>query len=634
MLYYLKNGVIRGKIKQNRKERAMGYFIALAAILGATFAASYLANEKFESIFPIVNLSTIAVLYCFGLFGALRAGCGFALATSLILVLISLFLRIKRRHGSAHNRAPQYFGIIISVFALFQYIALSGMQVFSWDELTHWALVVKNMFYRGDFGGGAGATTMFPGYPVGSSLFLYFFEAFSPEFEPSHLYMAMNLANLGFIFPIAASMRTLRRKLAATGMLLGLLLLFNFTTLATVWNDMILATLFSYIMAVYFTAGEGNLPLSGGIGIVLASFVLTLAKSTGIAFVLFAYAIIFADSIARHKTVKLHPVLIFSALCATLAGKLSWSVYTDAAGLGAAWDTGGLTLGATLEYLTSPTKHQLDVTGAYVLQFFLPIKYHGNGYHTPIPMVLIAILVIFLLVRVARYDGSARRAVSLGIAIGATYLIYSIATLLTYLFSFSAGEALALASYARYMNTYAIGILIMLATIISGDHRGTDEKAPPKRALLRTLLVIPAVCLAICPAVHAVMGSLITPYDTYINTVKSLDTDAKIYQITTGNGEFLTTAPEEYLVLRFLATPLDSNGLKEGGSPYIGDMWEAEMSAEATLAAYSSGGYNVLYLHRLDGNARSSLSALFASDMEEYTFYVLEDGVFIPLEVE
>jgi hypothetical protein len=127
------------------------------------------------------------------------------------------------------------------------------------------------------------------------------------------------------------------------------------------------------------------------------------------------------------------------------------------------------------------------------------------------------------------------------------------------------------------------------------------------------------------------MGGLIAPYKTYENTVGSLDPDEKIYQITRGNGEFLTTAPEEYLVLRFLATPLDSSGLKKGGSPYEGDMWESGMSAEETLAAYNSGGYTILYIHRIDDSARAKVAPLFASDIEEYTFYVLERGKFVPL---
>ena len=610
----------------------MSYFIALCAVLAASFALSNITRGKFEVLFPIVNLSVPLTLYVFGLFGALRAGGVFLLALSALLTLFSVVLCVKRRHGSAPMPKIPYFGLAISAIAVCQYVALFGMQTFSWDELTHWALVVKNMFFRGDFGGGTGATTMFPGYPVGSSLYLYFFEMHGAEFEPAHLYMAMNLANLGFIMPIAARMKTLGKKLAAIGLTVAMLLAFNFTTLSTVWSDTFLATLFSYIMAVYFTAEDGKLSLSGSIGIVLASAVLTLAKSTGIAFVLMAYVIIGADMLARRGSVKIHPAVIAAAFVATALAKLSWSLYTDIQGLGEAWDTNALTLDAVLKYITAPTEHQLAVTGKFALQFFLPLEYHGNGYHTPIPLVLIAALVVFILHRIARRDGAPVRAVAVGIAVGATFLIYSVATLISYIFSFSTGEALVLASYARYMNTYVIGILIMLGAIISSGVRETEEKKTPALLLARTAVITALVCTVISPITGAVMNPLISPYKTYTDTVANLCEDDSIYNITAGNGEFLTTAHEEYLVLRYLATPIQSSGLKEGGSPYRGDPWDAKMSAEETLAAFEDGGYTVLYIHRLDQSSRQALAELFDSEIREYTFYTYDGSTFTELE--
>lgn len=610
----------------------MSYFIALSAVLCATFALYYVTREKFEVLFPIVNLSVSLILYAFGLFGALRAGGVFLLVLAVALGVFALVLHAKRRHGSAPMPKIPHFGLVISVIAVCQYVALFGMQTFSWDELTHWALVVKNMFFRGDFGGGTGATTMFPGYPVGSSLYLYFFEMHGTEFEPAHLYMAMNLANLGFIMPIAARVKTLGKKLAATGLTVATLLAFNFTTLSTVWNDTFLATLFSYIMALYFTAEEDKLSLSGSIGIVLASAVLTLAKSTGIAFVLMAYVIIGADMLARRGRVKIHPAVIVAAFAATALAKLSWSLYTDLHTLGEAWDTNALTLDAVFKYITAPTEHQLAVTGKFALQFFLPLEYHGNGYHTPIPLVLIAALVVFILHRIALGDGTPKRARAVGIAVGVTFFIYSVATLISYIFSFSTGEALVLASYARYMNTYVIGILVMLGAIISGGATETAEAKPPLPLLLRTSVITALVCIAICPITSAVMAPLTLPYTTYTDTVKTLDGSESIYNITTGNGEFLTTAHEEYLVLRYLATPIQSSGLKEGGSPYRGDPWDEKMSAEDTLAAFEDGGYTVLYIHRLTDKARARLAPLFAAEIEEFSFYKYDGGKFVALD--
>ena len=88
----------------------------------------------------------------------------------------------------------------------------------------------------------------------------------------------------------------------------------------------------------------------------------------------------------------------------------------------------------------------------------------------------------------------------------------------------------------------------------------------------------------------------------------------------------MTTAPEEYLIMRFLATPIESSGLKEGGSPYIGDMWESGMSAEDTLKAIAEGGYTLLYLHRIDDAFIRSHGELFSDAPEQFTFYRMSDS--------
>ena len=50
----------------------MSYFISLLAILIATLSLCHLTGKGVEVIFPITNLTVIAVLYVFGYFGAFR----------------------------------------------------------------------------------------------------------------------------------------------------------------------------------------------------------------------------------------------------------------------------------------------------------------------------------------------------------------------------------------------------------------------------------------------------------------------------------------------------------------------------------------------------------------------------------
>jgi len=114
------------------------------------------------------------------------------------------------------------------VFSFVQFFALINMRVISHDELTHWGLVVKNMFYHRNFGGGSSATTMFKGYPVGSSLFLYFFEMFGTSFIDAYLYMAMNLLNVSLLLPLASKFENIKQKFAFSFLLIGTAFIFNY----------------------------------------------------------------------------------------------------------------------------------------------------------------------------------------------------------------------------------------------------------------------------------------------------------------------------------------------------------------------------------------------------------------------
>lgn len=606
----------------------MSYWIALVAIFSAIFALWCLTKKPFAILFPLVNLSVTVILYTVGLFGALRLGACLILLFSVLLLLIALVKAIRERTLHESHRFFSPFVVLITAFAVLQYVALCGMEVFSWDELTHWGLVVKNMFFHGDFGGGEAATTMFKGYPVGTSLYLCFFELFGAKFAPAHLYMAMNLLNVSLMLPVVARFQSFGKQLLVTVLILSSVFPLNVTAYLSIWNDTVMAALFAYILISYFCFPEPQNATVRTLSICLSSFVLCLAKSTGIAFVLFAYLIIVADRLIRRTPQKrftwrsllsaLFPIL------SVLAAKLSWSAYQAAQNLGEAWETSRMTPQAIVEYFISPNAFQRDITKHFWEEFLFPYTSHGNGSCTPIPYPLLLLVVGVLVFFIIKRTRDRRYLLSLSIALPACFALYVLATLVSYLFAFSEGEAYSLASYVRYLNTFIVAAILLAVSLLCTT-LSDSEKRSPKKTLGVALCVLCAVCLLASPVIGTIMQGVKAPYRVLIEQTQKMDRAESVYTVTTGGDGFLQDAPSEYLAMRFLATPVDCSGLRIGGSPYRGDWWESDMTPDQMLAAMHKGGYDYLYLHRIDQRFIERYADLFSDSPQCFTLYRMQD---------
>lgn len=599
----------------------MSYFIGLFAVLGIAFSLCYFTGKRFELLFPLTNLFVIAVLYAFGMMGILYCGGILLLITAAALLCAVAVLSVKRRNASFLELFKEPSIIIFLTFAFLQFLALYYMRVIGWDELTHWGLVVNNMFYSRDFGGGAAATTMFKGYPVGTSLYLYFFEMFGELFRPAYLFMAMNLMNIGFLLPVISRCKGLRQKTLGTLLILSCALAFNVKMYFSIWNDMLLSVLFGYILISYFCFDKERISLLQILSVSLGAFALTASKSTGLAFALFAFVLIAVDVLLRmkreKKTVFCGIVFLSVFLFAILLSKLSWNLYLNVNGLGEAWDTNRLTLSGLLEYLTHPNEFQRTVTGNFWLEFLLPFRSRSNDVATPIPYLVDLVLFGLLLRLLYRRTGEKRRIVALGIGIYATFFIYVLSMLVSFLFTFSTEEALLLTSYVRYLNTFVVAILLLLISMWIASWKPTEEDEPNPNLFRGLLCGIVAASMIVCMILGPLMDRIMQPYEMFSGTVEALDADESIYAVSIGHDGYL----KDYLYFRFLATPLDCSGLKIGGSPYIGDTWSYAMTAEDTLNAIRDGGYTLVYIHRFDEAFLSQCGSLFADSVKEYTFY-------------
>lgn len=620
----------------------MSCFIGIAIVFMAIFSLNYLTRVKFAIVFPIVNLSIIFILYIFGLLGGLLAGAISIMCVSVVLFVVSIALIIKRKEKQF---VKQFFNptvVLLITFCVLQFVMLFAFKPNWWDELSHWGLVVKNMYYHNDFGGGIASTTMFKGYPVGTSLYLYFFQVFGMQFFDGALIMALNILNISLLMPILSKVSDNRKKIATALFMVTVVFVMHYMFLFTICNDMFLSLCFAFILTMYFCFKREGLTAQHYLAILLAMFVLCIAKSTGLALTGFACLIIFVDVLVTHgiKTClksKWLYISLISVFATILASKLSWNLYLKHLNNPDAWQTSALTIKNILMYIVKPTKYQLKVTGKYLLNLIVTFSVNGSRGTTPIPFVIYAVVIVWLLKRVKTELGHGERK-SLCITIFVSFAIWIIALLVLYIFTFTEREALTLSSQLRYVNCLGIGFIVFLLSYNISLLGVSDKFALSPKLISASVCAVVGVCLIMCPIICKLSEAHYGEFDRFENYVMQLDTEDRIYVIdceteTKIKYVYRQNWKEDSLVeishekglraltMRYIATPLNVSGMNVGGSPHSGDVWVEDVDIAETKQVISAGGYNYVYLHNIDSDFVDNYTEIFKDSPQQQTLY-------------
>lgn len=358
-----------------------------------------------------------------------------------------------------------------------------------WDEFSHWGTVIRTIF---------GANTFhfdpnplyFQDYPPGTALFAYFVLSVL-GYSEGGAYFAYALILLAHCIPLwdlARRQGPLALALAIVSALMLVRVLGH--GWASVLIDHILSVCFAGLVAGYLVIREDDAPRWS---LALLFISLVLAKHAGTSLALVACGVMMVDAFVIAVTVPrrpgqdgpqwvvlagtvgswlllLLPALVLSAL---------WSHYVDAAGLARGYGRFGIgeLFGRGLECCVS--ERERTILARYLDHWLglpdalsLPVPeaqsvlgdYLGSrlGHLADIagysPLLLTLGLVAIGLVAVfcapagpARWRQGAALA-----ALGGASLLFAVVQLLFYLYAFSDYEALAIASFKRFQNTYTL----------------------------------------------------------------------------------------------------------------------------------------------------------------------------------
>ena len=601
-------------------------FIVLcsASAFGGAFSA-----RRFEQVLPLSVFSIIAILYCFGLFDALLPGVVVVSTVALVLWTMALIRIIRtyawRSFAQAFFTPAFCFYLAVFVLAL---VCNYGRKVSSWDDLTQWADVVRQMAGIHKFGASAEAFTFFPNYPPAMALLQYYVQVLNSLFTGADfcewlLFLAYSSALYALFVPFMGKLQyknwLTNLCIVGTAFLLPGILHRGLFRLLEI--DPFLSVLAGYGLAAVWLKRKDAITAAS---CVLCAFVLTLSKTVGLYFsVTLCIALLVTTFINKPNTMNT-PRRAQRILTPCLAGAttafayLSWEWYMRKNATFRAF-SGRVRLDVLWRLLLGRENGYYQQ--AWILfwkHLFVP-EYHIGVLNFRFSFLLLFLIIltlvgVFLIIRRRSQNFAALKSVFfMGIVSAAVFVP---GMCLTYLFKFSEYEALHFACFDRYMGIplLMLMVLLFLCFTVSSEYNTTRRQ----RVIIVVLLSILLIAAPAQQVVAFVLGfnrsysaGIRKPVDQIIEHIlpKLEDGTYKINVVSLGDGNGLN-----FLMFRYALRPHHVAGAwNEVPNVYSDtDIWDpAPQNAAEWRARLLNEHYDYVLLYQINDDFRSIFSDLF-----------------------
>ncbi len=294
-----------------------------------SFFGMALTKRKWEELVAVAIFTEGIVLYCFGLTEHLLWGLGAVYVFSFIAVLIGIWLYNKKNLDIRGMLSPGLW-----VFLLFFVIIIltsSGDWLGMRDELRHWGIAVRDMFYYDSFAKHANSTVILTRYIPFTALIEYAFVFVNGFFSEDILLIAYQTMLLSVLLILCKPLQkgNVKRLLVPTItlMICGPTIFFNNVS-SSIMVDSLMAVIVAYALICYYSE---KLSIFNGIRIAMALIALTLIKDVGLVLAGLTAFIFFGDiAIQQIKSRKLNiKELLYPILCVGLIVMffVSWQFY-------------------------------------------------------------------------------------------------------------------------------------------------------------------------------------------------------------------------------------------------------------------------------------------------------------------
>lgn len=543
--------------------------LSLSGVVGMNLKSSLYKGMLFSI------LSITILLYLTGMF--------FGFSFTSFLVSILMFVSFCYLVIEGYKKKLESFiflhrkeFIIYGVLFIFGAYLFYNKMFTSWDEFSHWGLVDKSIFMFKDFPHKYETNQLaFRGYPVmlsiwqtSSTLLLNTYSEYYLMFTNYILYVTA--------FLVIIDLRILKAKISSTLLYLLLILVsmivFNSTFIIHIYVDVMLGVLSALALILYLNQKKSKI---NALLLLLVSVFLPLVKETGYFLLLMIFVTLLIFELIERDKANVR-IIILVILFATLA-KYSWNFIK----VTEAWKTSGLNAtNIKLLLLKQAEQYKYETVKEFATASFSRFITKGQLKFTLLSALgTVTLLLYFLKVKI-----------KVLVTVIVTMTLFIISLLILYVFTFSAYEAVRLASFERYLATvFSFSILIIIYYAI--------DKMDTKKTLF-TLLVLSffidqqslAPYIA-APIVNRDSVKLRSKYDIEEDT-KELLAGKNVLVLSLGDKGF------DYWVLKNELIESIVTGWSYGKPYFEGDIWTKKVSETEFLAIIEQVDY--VYFFKYD----------------------------------
>lgn len=617
----------------------LSVIVAVASIVGlAIFLAILFRKKLLETVFLSSGL-VILVLFLFGLLG-FRGSLLFGYWTVLGLSIAAAVLSARNiyRNKSLAGQIDLWRGLlVIGVFTTFSLFVNYHRWFISWDEFSHWGIVVKHMYSLDALGSIHGTRLLFPDYFPGISLFEYFFVRASSNFVEYPVYIASNFLFFSmaatFIKKIDVKSVLFTMAFIASPLIVGAASSAAF--FSNILVDILMGCIFGFSVIVYLRYCHDVRDKFAAILFSTSLAILTISKDIGIVLALLALAVCALDMLLyKHKEVtralagkerfkKIKRLaLLMLPLITIFTSWLLYKINLKLSGVQSSWPAVNIS-----NLLTGNLKdYQVGVIKDFWRNFFSVSDY-------PIPVSFFWSMV-FLLGALALWSifiknrSAAKRVFTLGSSLFMGSFLYGLLIMSLYVLIFSEYESVRLASYERYMGTYLAGFMIFVIGAFLYETRFLSTFYKKHRSTTTLMFFFGAVLLGflisratgegrvLYDVAHARQEATMTvniraPYEVAKQWRPCLnDQNDKLNIIATN------TKGNERNILLYTLYPIKAQtnyrfDFTVGEKPYYtGDIWTLITSPEG-WRGYIESNYTLIYVYSYDETFKNSYGRYF-----------------------
>lgn len=541
------------------------YFFLICS--GSAFACAYF-TYKFEQVLPITVLSSVFLLYFFGLFDKLLSGVSFVFAVMItlwIIAIIQYFNTPKKKDIIKRFFTPSF--MIYLILFLIAVVSNYLRKVSAWDDLTQWADVVKQMCLIDKFGASREGFLLYPNYPPAMALWQYFAQMLNhyitgTVFSEWLLFLAYSSMLYALLIPFTRGLAY--RNILLIAIILGTVFvlpaMFHRSQYRLLDVDPILGVLTG--VGLYHAAHQTQRDVPAMVTSILLIFTLVLTKEAGIIFAIMlcaAFVIGASQKATAEKQLRKPSRYFIPTVGAVLIvyAWLSWRLYLH---VNDAYFTFSNKIQLpVLWHVIQGTRggYQQQVWQAFIAKPFSPVFPIGIAEikvsFAGIFIFLMALFVPVLILHRNNENGKYFLRVSV-VGFFSTFLFLAGMGVM-YMFKFTEEEAVVLASFGRYIGIPLLMLSVFLFGIIT-DILVIGQRW--KKVILIGLVVLLTVTAPVQEAGAFVLGL----NREYSNNVRAqVDQDATSIFESLGENEYKINVVSfendglDFLMMRFVLRP-------------------------------------------------------------------------------